>query len=81
MKLTDIQNKIREFIENELKITITAQINLIEQGILDSFTMIKLINFLEEEFDLQIDLDEITPEAFGDIENMSKKIQDLIKNK
>lgn len=52
---------------------------LFEEGIIDSTAMLDFISFLETEFRIKIDDDEIRPENFGSIvaivNYMSKKTQ------
>jgi len=49
--------------------------DLIKKGILDSFTMIELINFIERKFKVPVDMDEISPENFNSLETISRKIK------
>ena len=71
-----MKNKILEILK-ELKReqSFTESENYIDDGILDSFDVIELINILEREFDIVIDGMDILPEYFSSID----KIENLIK--
>ena len=52
-----LQSKVREYLERELLITfgednISTDTNLLEDGIMDSFSYVQLINFIEAEFQI-----------------------------
>ncbi len=47
---------------------------LIDGGVLDSFDIIAIVNGLNEEFDIEIDIDELVPENFNTIEAMQELI-------
>ena len=47
---------------------------LIDDGILDSFDIISIVSEFNEEFDIEIDVDELEPDNFNTVEAM----QDLI---
>jgi acyl carrier protein len=66
------KEKIKEFLEKETQRKIdTDSANLIEGGILDSFSMIKLIDFVEKEFGVKANMEELTPENFNSVETIS----------
>ncbi len=50
-------------------------VDFIEDGMLDSFDVLTLVTALEEEFDIQIDGEDIVPENFNSIENIKKLLQ------
>lgn len=47
---------------------------LIDGGVLDSFDIISIVNGLDEEFDIDIDIDDLEPENFNTIEAMYELI-------
>lgn len=68
--------KIKGFLEKETQREIGSEdANLIEKGVLDSFSMIKLISFIETEFGVKVDMESITPENFNSV----AKIAEMIK--
>ena len=61
-----IENIIRE------KVEIDLNISLPEEGIIDSLGFLKLISFLEKQYDISIDLGEIDIENFDTIIKIAK---------
>lgn len=49
--------------------------SLIENGIIDSLGIMKLIVYLEKEFDVKITDAELTPENFENIETVSRLVE------
>ena len=49
---------------------LTPNTNLLEGGILDSLQIVNLISFLEEEFSVAIDMEEVVPENFESIQHI-----------
>lgn len=49
--------------------------SLIEKGIIDSLGIMKLIVYLEKEFDVKITDAELTPENFENIETVSQLVE------
>ncbi len=72
-------DNIRQFISTEIcgghcaAITDTDQ--LIEQGIIDSMGIIVLLGFLEEQFSVRIDGDELMPENFATLAAISTMVE------
>ena len=52
----------------------TNDVNFIEQGMLDSFDVVSLVDEMENNFDIVIDGTDILPENFCSIENISALI-------
>lgn len=72
-KILKILQEIRSDIDfvNEKK--------LIDDGCLDSFDIIQIVSTFNDEFDIEIDVDELMPENFNSVEAMQqliKKLQD-----
>lgn len=67
-------DRIRAFIQEELNPNATADIdtsmNLLEAQILDSTGVVELVLWLEENFDLDIDPEALTPDNFATIDAM-----------
>jgi acyl carrier protein len=71
-KLMDTQQILGKFIKEELAfgqgaVDFTVDDALIEQGIIDSLGILKLSTFVEKEFGIRIDDEDLVPENFENI--------------
>lgn len=59
---------VKTFIEEELlngrQVKIDENADLIEQGVIDSLSLLRLVTFLEEKCQIQVQDEEIVPENF-----------------
>ncbi|QDV53113.1 phosphopantetheine-binding protein [Gimesia fumaroli] len=53
---------------------ITASTDLLDSGLLDSLTMMDLLVFVESEFELRLDFQDIKPELFKSPETIARLI-------
>ncbi len=69
-----MKEKIKAFIiENFLfgdDSELTDEISFLEEGIIDSTGILELVNFLEEEFEITVDDEELVPENLDSINNV-----------
>ena len=74
-----MQNEIREYLNahtpqaNDMQFSDNE--SLLAAGIIDSMSMVGLISFLEQEFGIQIDEDDMTPEHFDSINAIAEYIR------
>ena len=75
--------RIRTFLEGQFPQAkkVDDKTSLLESGVLDSLGILEVVSFLEQEFGLQIQDDELLPENFQSVESLSsfvlnKKITD-----
>lgn len=72
--MTYIKNKVNKFIvQNFLfgeKGDLEDDTSFLENGIIDSTGILELIDFLENEFSLRIDDDDILPDNFDSVEKV-----------
>ena len=77
------KEKIRSFmIENFLfgeDIDLKDDTSFLEEGIIDSTGVLELIEYLEEEFNIQIDDEDLIPENLDSLNNLEKFIANLLK--
>lgn len=78
----DIAGKVRDFIQENLvvwedDISFSDTDNIFELGFVNSLFAMKLLNFVEEEFDIKVENNEIELVNFSSIANMER----LIKSK
>ena len=69
MRDTIIEFIVDEYVEDE-SMEITAETPLITSGLVDSFSMVSLKMFLEEEFSVKLADDEATTEAFDTVDSI-----------
>jgi len=75
MNSDNIKKEIKLFLEKETQSEIRdSSLNLVEAGILDSFNMVKLIVFIEKEFKIVMDFDDVDMGSFNSIDNIFKRV-------
>ncbi|RTZ97536.1 MAG: acyl carrier protein [Deltaproteobacteria bacterium] len=80
--MIDIKTKIRSFIienflfgdDNGLK----DDTSFLEEGIIDSTGVLELVTFLEEEFEIEVDDEELIPENLDSINNVTAYLEGKI---
>ena len=78
----DISKSLEQFIQDEIikgqkDIDLQQSTNLIDEGIIDSLGIMKLLTFIEESYKLQISDEELLPENFESL----KAICAMVENK
>ena len=81
--MDQVKLKIKEFIienflfgeENDLN----DDTSFLEEGIIDSTGVLELIEFLEEEFEIEIDDEDMIPENLDSLNNLEIFIAKLLK--
>ena len=59
------------------KVAFVNEKKLIDDGILDSFDIISIVNELNEHYDIEIDVDDLEPDNFNTVEAMLELIEKL----
>jgi acyl carrier protein len=78
--LSSIKNFIRtELIYDDEK-DFDENTNLIERGIVDSMSLVRLISFLEENYEIQVQDEDIVPENFLSLNKISSFIAERCKH-
>jgi acyl carrier protein len=74
-KMSEYKEKIRQFIlENFLfgdDSNLADETSFLEEGIIDSTGILELVDFIEKEFGISINDDELIPENLDSIKNVS----------
>jgi len=81
--MSEIKEKIRAFVvenflfgeEGDLK----EDTSFLEEGIIDSTGVLELVDFLEEEFEINIDDEELVPENLDSLNNVTAYLERKIK--
>lgn len=71
----NIETAIERFIINEITMGAQTKIepnqSLLSSGILDSLALLRLIGFIEEQFGVTVEDDEVVPDNFETVNNLS----------
>jgi acyl carrier protein len=82
--MRDIKQKIKAFIvENFLfgnDDGLNNDTSFLEEGIIDSTGVLELVNFLEEEYNIKVDDEELIPENLDCIDNITFFLQNKLGN-
>jgi len=75
-----IETKLRDFIIQELSWNgtqddLTYDYPLIERRVLDSLGIFQVVSFVESEFGIEIQDEELVPEHFGTIDGIARLIE------
>ena len=75
----DPQTRVREFIMKRFPIAAERKLSdedsLLESGAIDSLGILDVVAFLEDDFDLMIEDDELDPENFDSIASLVRLVQ------
>ena len=81
--MKEIQGDILEFLKTQgflnEKISLQENDSLSETGVIDSITLLQLIDFLESKYNIQIPVEMITPENFDTLAGISHSVMKLKK--
>jgi acyl carrier protein len=69
-----IQEQLVEFLSSITGQTITDSTELIDSGLLDSLTMMDLLVFVESDFEVRLDFQDIRPDLFKNPATISQLI-------
>jgi acyl carrier protein len=76
MSQEDVRQRIRAYLTEAVMYRRTAPLadsaSLIKAGVLDSLAMLALIAFLEEAFEISVGDDEVEPDNFESIDNLTR---------
>jgi len=80
--IVDIQNYLESISDSfkKQRETISLDENLLEVGAIDSMAILTLVNWLEENFSIQVDLGELTIENVGSISAISNFVLEKRSN-
>lgn len=72
---SSIQNQLTDFLRSVTgQQDLTASTDLLDSGLLDSLTMMDLLVFVESEFHLRLEFQDIKPELFKNPETIANLI-------
>ena len=81
--MKEIRGDILEFLKTQgflnEKISLQENDSLSESGVIDSITLLQLIDFLESKYNIEIPVEMITPENFDTLAGISHSVMKLKK--
>jgi acyl carrier protein len=79
MKNETISESVRQFIHNQFPLSRRRPLGdadpLLESGIVDSLGVLDIVGFIESEFRIVVDDDDLTPENFQSIRRMTAFVE------
>ncbi len=76
--MADNKARIRSYIEENFLFgadDVTDETSLLDEGYIDSTSVLEIVGFLEEEFEIKVEDEELVPENFGSIANQSAYLE------
>ncbi|MEH0822392.1 MULTISPECIES: acyl carrier protein [unclassified Micromonospora] len=75
-----VSEQIRAFLARELDqrghaVTVTDDLPLLDQGLLDSLAIMQLVGFMEDTYRIEINPEEIVPENFATVRDMATLVE------
>jgi acyl carrier protein len=81
--MNEIRGDILEFLKTQgflnEKISLQENDSLSETGVIDSITLLQLVDFLESKYNIEIPVEMITPENFDTLAGISQSVMKLKK--
>jgi acyl carrier protein len=80
-----IEETLRTFIDEKILFSTdgfsyTDETSFLDNGIVDSTSVLEIIAFIEEQFNISIKDSEVIPENFDSISNLSKYIRSKVRD-
>jgi len=83
--MAEIRDKIREFVSETAQsrglTNVTDSESLIENGVIDSLTIFRLVSFLEDNFGVRIGDEEIVNDNFQSVDTIESFVADKLSKK
>lgn len=71
--------EICRFIDSEVSLDpswpVDGDVQLVEEGLIDSLGVLRIVAFLEDRFGVQVDPSEVTIEHFGDVSSIAMLVE------
>lgn len=75
--MTDIAEVLTDYIKNEIPFdgAIGLDMDLLEERILDSFSIVQMAMFIQEQFDIELDANDLVRDNLSTLSNMIALIE------
>ena len=75
----DIKNKVTSYIEKNFLFSLSDKSlhdndSFLEKGVIDSTGILEIVSYIEEEFDIEVKDEELIPDNFDSINNLTQYI-------
>lgn len=82
----EIENKIKSYIAKNLlfsgdEFKYSNDVSFLEEGIVDSLGVMELVSFVEDQFGVTVDDQEITPDNFDSVSKLAVYVQSKLNGK
>ena len=75
----NVEAKLMDYIQNELVPGLLPDLavdsDLVGEGVLDSTAFMQMVLWIEEQFGHSVDVEDLTPENFGTVQNMAEYLR------
>ena len=78
LKVSDVRTKIKNFLEENLEVDVSSLIDseeLFTSGLIDSFALIELLGFMENELHFTVNFADMTVDDFDTIDALVKLVE------
>lgn len=77
----NVQDQLREYIVTQFLYdqnnkALDQDVDLLNEGIVDSMGILQIVNFMEEKFGVRVADDEITPEIFRSLRTLTEFVEE-----
>jgi acyl carrier protein len=80
----EIENRLRQYLLEELQAPedkLAADYPLITEKVIDSLGLLSIVSFVEGEYGIEVNDDELAPDTFGSIALISKLVESKLAQK
>jgi acyl carrier protein len=74
-----VYSSLRTFVAERSGQTLADDASLIESGVFDSLGILELVAYIEKEFALQLEDEDVSPENFGSIRSVAGFVVDRMR--
>lgn len=78
---TEISNFLRTDPDFKFLPQVSETDSLVDAGVLDSFSVVKLVIFLENKFDIKIELADLSEENMASVKSIENMVAEKLKKK
>ena len=81
----NVQDQLKEFVTSEFMYeqdskSLSPDLDLLNQGIIDSMGILDLVSYMEKTFNIQVTDEEITPNNFRNLKALTQFVQAKVQN-